>query len=63
MNKEELRDYAWILHNEQIQEYPWLSTELEDAESYILTYGDTDVHLYYEYLISNNIGEVRLIEF
>ena len=30
-----------------------------DAESYIRTYGDTNVHLYYDYLLANNIGEVE----
>ena len=59
MNEQELKELALQLHKEQIQEYPWVSADLEDAESYIRTYGDTNVHLYYDYLLANNIGEVE----
>lgn len=59
MNEEEIRELAQQLHKAQIQEYPWVSADPEDAESYIRTYGDTNVHLYYDYLLANNIGEVE----
>ena len=58
MNEEELKSLALQLHNAQIQEYTWVSADPEDAESYIRTYGDTNVHLYYDYLLANGIGEV-----
>lgn len=51
MNEEELKSLALQLHKAQIQEYPWVSADPEDAESYIRTYGDTNVHLYYDYLL------------
>lgn len=60
MNEEELKSLALQLHKAQIQKYPWVSADLEDAESYIRTYGDTNVHLYYDYLLANGIGEVEL---
>lgn len=59
MNKQELKELALQLHKAQIREYPWVSADLEDAESYIRTYGDTNVHLYYDYLLANGIGEVE----
>lgn len=59
MNKEEIRKLAQQLHNEQVLKYPWVSAYPEDAESYIRTYGNTNVHLYYDYLLANNIGEVE----
>lgn len=59
MNEEELKSLALQLHKAQIQEYPWVSADPKDAESYIRTYGDTNVHLYYDYLLANNIGEVE----
>lgn len=59
MNEQELKELALQLHKAQIQEYPWVSADPEDAESYIRTYGDTNVHLYYDYLLANNIGEVE----
>ena len=60
MNEEELKSLALQLHKAQIQKYPWVSADLEDAESYIRTYGNTNVHLYYDYLLANGIGEVEL---
>lgn len=60
MNEKELKSLALQLHKAQIQEYPMISADLEDAESYIRTYGDTNVHLYYDYLLANGIGEVEL---
>lgn len=51
MNEQELKELALQLHKAQIQEYPWVSADPEDAESYIRTYGDTNVHLYYDYLL------------
>lgn len=59
MNEELLNEQAQKLHQAQIQEYPWVSADPEDAKSYIETYGDTDVHLYYDYLIANGIGEIE----
>ena len=59
MNEQELKELALQLHKAQIQEYPWVSSDPEDAESYIRTYGDTNVHLYYDYLLANGIGEVE----
>lgn len=59
MNEQELKELALQLHKAQIQEYPWVSADPEDAESYIRTYGDTNVHLYYDYLLANGIGEVE----
>lgn len=59
MNEELLNEQAQKLHQAQIQEYPWVSADPEDAKSYIETYGDTDVHLYYDYLIANRIGEIE----
>ena len=37
MNEEELKSLALQLHKAQIQEYPWVSADPEDAESYIRT--------------------------
>jgi len=59
MNEAELKEQARLLHLDQIQEYPWVSADPEDAESYIRTYRDTNVHLYYDYLLANGIGEVE----
>lgn len=59
MNEQELKELALQLHKAQIQEYPWVLADPEDAESYIRTYGDTNVHLYYDYLLANGIGEVE----
>ena len=59
MNEELLNEQAQKLHQAQIQEYPWVSADPKDAKSYIETYGDTDVHLYYDYLIANGIGEIE----
>lgn len=59
MNEQELKELALQLHKAQIQKYPWVSADPEDAESYIMTYGDTNVHLYYDYLLANGIGEVE----
>lgn len=54
----DLDTLARELHLAQIREYPWVSADPEDAKSYIETYGDTDVHLYYDYLLANGIGEI-----
>lgn len=59
MNEEQIKEQARLLHQAQIQKYPWVSADPEDAESYIRTYGDTNVHLYYDYLLANGIGEVE----
>lgn len=58
MNEELLNEQARELHLAQIREYPWVSADPGDAKSYIETYGDTNVHLYYEYLLANGIGEI-----
>lgn len=59
MNEELLNELALKLHQAQIREYPYISADIEDAKSYIRTYGDDNVHLYYDYLLSNGIGEVE----
>jgi hypothetical protein len=58
MNKELLNEQAQKLHQAQVSTYPWVYADPEDAKSYIETYGNTNVHLYYDYLLANGIGEV-----
>ncbi|MEY8686067.1 hypothetical protein AB9N12_07965 [Bacteroides sp. AN502(2024)] len=60
--EKELRELALQLHHAQIQEYPWISADLGDAISYIRTFGDTNVHLYYDYLINIGMGLINGIE-